>query len=174
MIILLADVNIQGHIEVMAKRMQAEPWIGFWNDLELSLVSFADLGLTPADSDAVVRNRCQAHKAFLLTNNRNDDGPDSLENTIRTCNTPMSLPVFTISDAERLKNEQQYSDRVIWALLEYLLESDNLLGTGRLFFARQGLISLYCPRDTVPCRELAIGTPLGSGRPATVTSWSCM
>ncbi len=133
MVILLADVNIQGHIDNLAKRMQGEPWVGFWNALELSLVSFADLGLSPADSDAVIWTRCQTNKAFLLTNNRNDDGPDSLENTIRTCNTPTSLPVFTISDAERLKNEQQYSDRVIWALLEYLLESDNLLGTARLY-----------------------------------------
>ena len=133
MILLLADINIQGHIEIMANRMQAEPWIGFWNHLQLSCVSFAVLGLCPADSDAMIWNRCQEQQAFLLTNNRNDDGPDSLETTIRTCNTPQSLPVFTIGDAERLKNDQQYSDRVIWALLEYLLEIDNLSGTGRLF-----------------------------------------
>ena len=33
MILLLADVNIQGHIEFLVKRMQAEPWLGFWNYL---------------------------------------------------------------------------------------------------------------------------------------------
>jgi hypothetical protein len=132
-ILLLADVNIQGHIEFLVKRMQAEPWLGFWNYLELSCLSFADLGLTPRDSDAVIWHRCQERRAFLLTNNRNDDGPDSLENTISTCNTPQSLPVFTIGDAERLKNEREYADRVIWALLEYLLEIENLFGTGRLF-----------------------------------------
>ncbi len=131
--ILLADVNIQGHIEIMTKRMQAEPWLGFWNHLGLTCAPFADLGLTAADSDAVIWHRCQERGAYLLTNNRNDDGPESLEATIRTCNTNQSLPVFTIGDAERLKNDHSYSDRVIWALLEYLLESDNLLGTGRLF-----------------------------------------
>jgi NDP-sugar pyrophosphorylase family protein len=31
----------------------------------------------------------------------------------------------------------------------------------------------YCPRDTVPFRELAIGTPSGNGRPATTTSRPC-
>ena len=133
MIHLLADVNIQGHIEFLVLRMQAEPWLGFWSHLELSCVTFADLELTPRDSDSVIWHRCQERRAFLLTNNRNDDGPDSLENTICTCNTPQSLPVFTIGDAERLKNEREYADRVIWALLEYLLEIDNLLGTGRLF-----------------------------------------
>jgi hypothetical protein len=132
-IILLADVNIQGHIEIMVKRMQSEPWLGFWNHLQLSCVSFTEVGLSPTDSDAVIWQRCQERRVFLLTNNRNDDGPDSLEATIRTCNAPQSLPVFTIGDAERLNNEREYSDRVIWGLLEYLLEIDNLLGTGRLF-----------------------------------------
>jgi hypothetical protein len=130
---LLADVNIQGQVEIMVKRMQAEPWIGFWHHLELSCVSFAEVGLDPTDSDAVIWHRCQERRAFLLTNNRNDDGPESLESTIRACNTPQSLPIFTIGDADRLKNERAYSDRVIWALLEYLLEVDNLFGTGRLF-----------------------------------------
>jgi hypothetical protein len=72
-IILLADVNIQGHIEIMVKRMQAEPWLGFWNHLELSCMSFADVGLNPGDSDAVIWHRCQERRACLLTNNRNDD-----------------------------------------------------------------------------------------------------
>ena len=76
---------------------------------------------------------CQQKRAFLLTNNRNDDGPDSLETTIRNYNTPQSLPVFTIGDAERLRNDRAYSDRVIWGLLDYLVEIDNILGTGRLF-----------------------------------------
>src|SRR5262249_35308764 len=117
----------------MAKRMQAEPWAGFWHYLDLRLVSFAYLDLDPADSDATVWKRCQERRAFLSTNNRNDDGPESLEATIRTLNTPQSLPVFTVGDAERLKNEREYADRVIWALFEYFLEFDNLLGIGRLF-----------------------------------------
>lgn len=133
MITLLADANIQGHIEGLMKRMQAEPWDGFWTALQISCLSFADVDLDAADTDAVIWQRCQERRIFLLTNNRNDDGPDSLENTIRTCNTPQSLPVFTIGDADRLKKDRSYSDQVIWALLEYLLEIDNILGTGRLF-----------------------------------------
>jgi len=132
-IVLLADANIQGHVEVLVRRMQAEPFIGFWHDLHLSCVSFADVGLNPADSDSAIWQRCQERRVVLLTNNRNDEGPDSLEATIRNCNTPSSLPVFTIGDAQRLRDEREYSDRVIWALLEYLVEFENLLGTGRLF-----------------------------------------
>jgi hypothetical protein len=130
--ILLADVNIQGHVDILVKRMRAEPWIGFWDDLGLTSMSFADLGLSPDDSDAVIWHRCQERRALLLTNNRNDDDPDSLEATIRSCNTPESLPVFTIGDAERLRNGE-YADRVIERLLTDLLQIENLLGTGRLF-----------------------------------------
>ena len=133
MVILLADANIEGHIDRLVKRMQAEPWIGFWNFLHMSSVSFADVGLDSADSDAVVWQRCQEKQLFLVTSNRNDDGPDSLQNTIRTQNTARSLPVFTIGDADRTLTDRDYSDQVIWALLEYVFDMDNLLGTGRLF-----------------------------------------
>lgn len=113
--------------------MQAEPWAGFWHHLQLSLITFADVGLVPSDSDKVIWQRCQDHRVLLLTNNRNDDGADSLESTIRACNMSDSLPVFTIGDAERLQNDREYRERVIWSLLEYLLEIDNLRGSGRLF-----------------------------------------
>jgi hypothetical protein len=131
--ILLADANIQGHIEVLFKRMRREPWIGFCDFLDLRLLSFADAGLKRTDSDSVIWHWCQQQRAFLLTNNRNDDGPESLESTICQFNTPESVPVFTIGDTERLRNDRDYSDRVIWALLEFLLRIDHLLGTGRLF-----------------------------------------
>ena len=133
MVTLLADANIQGHVDRLAERMQAEPWVGFWNYLHLSYVAFADVGLDLADSDVVVWKRCQEKGLCLVTNNRNDDGLDSLENTIRTYNTPQSLPVFTIGDADRTLLDRDYSDKVIWALVDYLLRLDNLLGTGRLF-----------------------------------------
>ena len=116
--ILLADANIQGHVDILIKRMQSEPWIGFWRFLQMSYVSFADVGLDPADSDVVVWQRCQDKQLFLVTNNRNDDGPDSLQNTIRTRNTAESLPVFTIGDADRTRSDRDYSAAVIWTLLE--------------------------------------------------------
>ena len=130
---LLADANIQGHVDRLVNRMQGEPWIGFWNYLQISYVTFADVGLDPADSDALIWKRCQDKRLCLVTNNRNAAGPDSLENTIRTCNTPHALPVFTIGDADRTLSDRDYSDAVIWALTDYLLRIDDLLGTGRLF-----------------------------------------
>jgi hypothetical protein len=70
---------------------------------------------------------------LLLTNNRNDDGPDSLDATIRQFNTPQSLPVFTIGDADKILDSSEYTERVVDRLFRYLLDYANILGTGRLF-----------------------------------------
>lgn len=133
MILLLADVNIHGHVSRLVQRMQTGDWRDYWEYLELRQVSFADLGLDPTDSDAAVWRRCQEHQVFLLTNNRNDDGPDSLEATIRAHNTAQSLPVFTIGDADQLLVGTDYADRVIDRLIRYLLQIGSIRGTGRLY-----------------------------------------
>ncbi len=133
MIKLVADANIEGHIARLVARMQADPWLGFWTYLQLQHVTFADLGLAAADPDRIVWQRCQENQAILLTSNRNDDGTDSLETTIRTQNTPMSLPVFTIANADNILQSSDYANRVIDSLLMYLLDLDNARGTGRLY-----------------------------------------
>jgi hypothetical protein len=52
---------------------------------------------------------------------------------LRTHNTPTSLPVFTISDADRILHGHDYADRVVETLYDYLLRIGTLHGTGRLF-----------------------------------------
>ena len=77
--------------------------------------------------------RCQAEQLVLITNNRNEDSPESLEATIRQHNTPESLPVFTIGNLDNFRLSRAYAERVLKRLYEYLLEIDSLRGTGRLF-----------------------------------------
>jgi hypothetical protein len=132
-ITLMADANIIRQVARLTGRMQGESWREFWDYLQLRVVEFADVGLDPADSDAIVWHKCQAQQILLLTNNRNDDGPDSLEATIRQFNTPRSLPVFTIGDADKILESSEYTERVVDRLFRYLLDYDNILGTGRLF-----------------------------------------
>jgi hypothetical protein len=88
---LLADANINGHVGRLTTQMRGEPWGEFWTHLQLSCVSFADVGLDPADTDAVVWQRCQDQRLLLITKNRNDYGADSLQNVIRTRNTSQCL-----------------------------------------------------------------------------------
>jgi hypothetical protein len=132
-IALLADANIIGHVNRLWRRMQKEPWAGFWSDLQVSCVCFSDVGLDTADSDAVVWRRCQERLLLLITSNRNNEGPDSLQNTIATHNDPQCLPVFTLADPDRILVDNEYSAEVIWILFEYLYGLNNVLGAGRLY-----------------------------------------
>ena len=130
---LLADANIMGHVEYLARLMQAGSWGGFWQDLDLVLLHFAEVGLSPSATDLEIWQRCQAEQLLLITDNRNADSPDSLEAVIRLHNTPQALPVFTIADVDKLRTSQAYAERVMIRLYEYLLDIENVRGAGRLF-----------------------------------------
>jgi hypothetical protein len=132
-ITLLADANIEGQVDLLVARMQSDTRKELWDYLGLRHVTFADVGLDRGDTDSVIWQRCQDAELLLLTDNRNDDGPNSLEATIRTRNTPQSLPVFTIADIRHLHTSSEYADRVIDQLLSYILEIDEVRGAGRLY-----------------------------------------
>lgn len=130
---LLADVNIEGHVAYLVSRMQADYWRDEWAHLQLRYLTFPEAGLTRDDLDATVWHACQQNQFFLLTSNRNDDGPDSLEATIRKFNTATSLPVFTLSDADEVFRSKVYAERIVETLYDYLLRIETVLGSGRLF-----------------------------------------
>ena len=75
----------------------------------------------------------QADGLVLITANRNREGRDSLEETIRELSQSDSLPVLTIADDQRYLIDPGYRERVADQCLEYLYDINNLLGTGRLF-----------------------------------------
>jgi hypothetical protein len=130
---IVADANIQGQVEHLARRMQAEPWTDFWQALGLALLRFEDIGLSPSATDLEIWNVCPAEQVVLITDNRNLESEDSLEAVIRRNNTPGSLPVFTIADMSEFRMSGLYVDRVAEALLDYLLRIDDVRGAGRLY-----------------------------------------
>ena len=130
---ILGDVNIQGHVDLLVVRMQAEPWKLFWDYLHVQYVHFADVGLAPSALDSVVWETCQKEELVLITDNRNQQDLDSLEATTQTRNTPTSLPVFTIANVPHLRASRDYADRIIDKLLDALLRIDALRGSGRLY-----------------------------------------
>ena len=69
---------------------------------------------------------------MLLTGNRNRAGEDSLEQTVQEANQPTSLPVITISRAERMV-ETMYRQQYATRLAEIVLYLEDYLGTGRLY-----------------------------------------
>ena len=62
-------------------------------------------------SDRDLWQLCQQREIVLLTANRNDEGPNSLEATIRTLNASSSLPVLTIADPELVLASRDYAER---------------------------------------------------------------
>jgi len=129
----MADNDSRGQFAVMLALLQSETWRDFWEKLNFSVETFESVGLGSSDPDAVVWQSCQDRQIILITSNRNAEGPDSLEATIRARNDANSLPVITIADPRRLMQSKAYAEQVVERLLEYLLELDNQLGTGRIY-----------------------------------------
>ncbi len=127
------DVNIQGQGRILSHVLSSETWQGIWGELGLRVWTCTELGLAANTPDDVIWHFCQQRQMALLTGNRNHDGPDSLEATIRAHNTPRSLPVFTLADAEQVKRSRAYADRVVEKLLEYLIDLDDYRGGGRFY-----------------------------------------
>jgi hypothetical protein len=130
---LLADADVRGHFAVILRVMQSSEWRMFWDHLGIKTYSFEALGLSLKTSDAEVWRTCQKRNLVLVTGNRNQDGPDSLEATLRQENEAASLPVFTLSDARRVSRSKNYASRVAQRLLEYLLDIEKYRGAGRLY-----------------------------------------
>jgi len=95
--------------------------------------SFASLGVPPHTPDADLWHLCQTRQIVLITGNRNEEGPASLEATLQASTTPTSLPVLTLSEPQRVLSSRAYANRVVERLVEYLIDVENLRGTGRLY-----------------------------------------
>ena len=109
--------------------MGSEGWLKL---LDIPMLTFDDVGLAVDSNDRDVWRFVQKRHLILLTGNRNKDGADSLEQTIRDENTPDSLPVVTIGIAERLE-ERAYREQCAERLVEIILNIENYLGVGRIY-----------------------------------------
>src|SRR5438552_2291290 len=107
---MLADANCEGHLALLLRLFHQHWRQEVWAFLRLAQVSFADLGLPPSASDREVWEVCQREQVVLVTANRNDAGPASLEATIQHQNTPQSLPVFTLANDQRVLRDRQYAE----------------------------------------------------------------
>jgi hypothetical protein len=130
---ILADINIGKQRKAILAVWVSDAWRELWTGLGLSVVSFPALGLSYNASDALIWRTCQREGLVLITGNRNDDGTDSLEATIRNENKPDSLPVITIADQDRVLQDRLYAERVAESLLDYLMRIDEVRGAGRLY-----------------------------------------
>jgi hypothetical protein len=130
---VLLDENIDGYADYLSRHLFSPTWNDISSSLGVSIVTFEQVGLAKGTPDEQIWQFCQDQQLYLLTDNRNDDKPGSLESMIQTRNLPTSLPVFTISDISRLRAEREYVEAIVASLLEYLMDPGNLLGVGRFY-----------------------------------------
>jgi hypothetical protein len=78
--------------------------------IEFSLLS--DIGLPHDVDDRTLWESCQREGWVLLTDNRNDDGPTSLQATLRDAWAPGKLPILTLADKPQFDRGAAYRERV--------------------------------------------------------------
>lgn len=133
MLAIMADHDIEGQVQLVLHLLMSPEWHALWTELAVRVESFASAGLSINTPDAALWQFCQRQQIILITGNRNEDGSESLEAVLQGFNTPASLPVFTISEPQRMLSSRAYTHRVVERLMEYLIDVDNLRGTGRLY-----------------------------------------
>ncbi|MCM0591684.1 MAG: ACP S-malonyltransferase [Gloeotrichia echinulata DVL01] len=128
--IFLVDHNLKGHAVVLAGSILSGGWLDW---VPIRFVTFDEMKLPVNSDDRVVWQLAQSNQMILLTANRSMKGQNSLEQVMREEITPTSLPVITISDADRLLNDPEYRQRCATRLVEIVLDIDGYRGVSRLF-----------------------------------------
>lgn len=128
--IFLIDHNLKGHALVFFGAIASQGWL---NILPIQFVTFDEISLSTDSDDRVVWRLAQENQMILLTANRSMKGKNSLEQVIREENTSESLPVITVSNADRLLNDSEYRERCVESLIEIVLDIDTYLGARRIF-----------------------------------------
>lgn len=133
MLRIMSDNDVQGHVSRLMDICQSAAWVELWRGLDCVLCTFEDFDLSADASDAAIWQTCQDNEVLLITGNRNAEGPESLEVTIRERNTSDSLPVLTLAAPDRIGRDAHYAEWVVERLFDILIDVDVLRGTGRLY-----------------------------------------
>jgi hypothetical protein len=126
---VLLDHHMKKQGILLWATMGSEGWLKL---LDIPMLTFTDVGLSIDSNDRDVWRFAQEKQLILLTGNRNNEGRDSLQQTIQDENKPTSLPVITIGIIDRLR-ERTYREQCAERLVEIILNIENYLGAGRIF-----------------------------------------
>lgn len=118
---LLADVNVQGHLHWLRNLLKS---VDLWTLLEVEGIrfeSFAGIGLRNNLDDRSIWEFCQANGWVLFTNDKNNDGRNSLQATLDDSWQPGHMPVLTLANQGRFVRGGDYSRRVANDVAEILI-----------------------------------------------------
>jgi len=126
----LIDHNLRGHAVILSGYLTASGWLDL---IPIRFISFEAVGLAVESDDRVVWRFAQTNHMILLTANRSMKGKDSLEQVMREENTPMSLPVVTIGNLDRVLVEPDYRERCVNRLVDIVVDIEDYRGARRIF-----------------------------------------
>lgn len=127
---VLIDHNLRGHSVVLAGSLAASGWLDL---IAIRFILFEEMGLEISSDDRTVWRCAQTNEMILLTANRSMKGKDSLEQVMREENTPISLPVITIGNIDRLLVDLDYRDRCVNRLVSIIFDLEDYRGARRIF-----------------------------------------
>lgn len=111
------------------RRRSEQPYM----EQDLQTVTLADVKLADTSTDRVVWRYAQNAGMLLVTNNRNNDVPDTLQQTLVDDVTPSSLQVLTVGNAERLGLDPAYRSACAEQLIDILTDLERYHGVPRLY-----------------------------------------
>lgn len=109
---LLADANAHGELQFLRRLLQQLELMEVLEAIGIELANFNDLGLPLDLDDRSLWEFCQRHEWVLFTDNRNHDGPYSLEATMRELWLKGCLPVITLGNKSSFQTNRDYASRV--------------------------------------------------------------
>ena len=138
---VLFDVNIEGHQAYLMNLLAALDMSDIWQKYNFRTFTVSEFGYPKAVRDRVIWNRCQVERLILFTENRNDDGGDSLERTMADSLGPDSLPVITLSNKGRFEHDRRYALIVAGQFLEKLVDTAEGMhrGVGRIYLPSRAI-----------------------------------
>lgn len=92
------------------------------DELRLRLMTFAEVGLALDLDDRPLWSFCQQNSWVLITENRNQDGPNSLEATLADSWSLGQLPVLTLSNKRRFQLDRDFATRVAFDVAQILFD----------------------------------------------------
>lgn len=129
MTVFLLDHNLEGDADLLLGALAKGGWLEI---IHIRMVTFADVGLPTDSADDEVWEFTQQQRMLLLTDNRNMEGENSLEETLRRRVNADSLPVLTIGRRSRLE-EPAYRKQCADRLAEIVLDLETYLGCSRIY-----------------------------------------
>src|SRR5688572_13291831 len=130
---IMADNDVDGHLEILLRVCHSEQWREIWEALDVTVESFETVGLKRNVSDRELWQACQEREIVLVTGNRNKADDSSLEATIQLLGAESNVPVLTLSKPRQVYVDREYAEQAAVRLMEYLMNVDLFRGAGRLY-----------------------------------------